>query len=371
MGLGESLQNHHHYMMVESFESKTALHKGKKISSIALYIPPNSLTTTLSANYEGLAGGATKALTGSRLGGSFIQNIGDTLAASFTGMADISGKLISKAPIGKVMMAAGAGMAVNNHMALVYRGPGEVRTHSFNFSFFPKDPPEAEMVNKIINDFKNGMSPTLVSVLGNDAPRLTAPYFKSPRQYEITFLSAGKKEPNRHLFQIKKSVIQSMTINHDPQGVVGFHNDGAPVQATIQLQFKELEHVISADSPSEEAQKFAAAVSAADQATEVAIAKAANEEAIQANIATGTGGPSGGASDYRLKDNISLLQEEGFGIPNIYSFNYKWDTKTTWIGVMAQELLDTGYSDAVGIDSEGFYNVDYSKLGFPMIGVRQ
>ena len=349
-------------MMVESFESKTALHKGKKISSIALYIPPNSLTTTLSANSEGLAGGATKALTGSRLGGSFIQNIGDTLAASFTGMADISGKLISKAPIGKDMMAAGAGMAVNNHMALVYRGPGEFRTHSFNFSFFPKDPPEAEMVNKIINDFKNGMSPTLVSVLGNDAPRLTAPYFKSPRQYEITFLSAGKKEPNRHLFQIKKSVIQSMTINHDPQGVVGFHNDGAPVQSTIQLQFKELEHVISADSPSEEAQKFAAAVSAADQATEAVTAQAENAKTDPMALRR---------SDYRLKDNISLLQEEGFGIPNIYSFNYKWDTKTTWIGVMAQELLDTGYSDAVGIDSEGFYNVDYSKLGFPMIGVRQ
>ena len=75
-------------------------------------------------------------------------------------------------------------------------------------------------------------------------------------------------------------------------------------------------------------------------------------------------------SDFRLKDNITLLQGERFGIPNIYSFNYKWDAETTWIGVMAQELLDTGYSDAVGIDSEGFYNVDYSKLGFPMIGFK-
>jgi len=75
-------------------------------------------------------------------------------------------------------------------------------------------------------------------------------------------------------------------------------------------------------------------------------------------------------SDFRLKDNITLLQEEGFGIPNIYSFNYKWDAETTWIGVMAQELLDIGYSDAVGTDSEGFYNVDYSKLGFPMIGFK-
>ena len=68
-------------------------------------------------------------------------------------------------------------------------------------------------------------------------------------------------------------------------------------------------------------------------------------------------------SDYRLKDNITLLQEEKAGIPNIYSFNYKWDTKTTWTGVIAQELLDTGYSDAVGVDSEGFYYVNYSRLG--------
>ena len=90
--------------------------------------------------------------------------------------------------------------------------------------------------------------------------------------------------------------------------------------------------------------------------------------AVTAHASTPLGRPP---SDYRLKDNITLLQEEGFGIPNIYSFNYKWDAKTTWIGVMAQELLDTGYSDAVGIDSEGFYNVDYSRLGFPMIGVRQ
>ncbi len=33
---------------------------------------------------------------------------------------------------------------------------------------------------------------------------------------------------------------------------------------------------------------------------------------------------------------------------------------------MAQELLDTDYSDAVSIDPKGYYMVDYSKLGFPM-----
>ena len=75
-------------------------------------------------------------------------------------------------------------------------------------------------------------------------------------------------------------------------------------------------------------------------------------------------------SDFRLKNNILLLQKATSILPNIYTFKYKWDNFTNYIGVMAQELLDTGYSDAVGTDSEGFYFVDYSRLGFPMIGFK-
>ena len=71
-------------------------------------------------------------------------------------------------------------------------------------------------------------------------------------------------------------------------------------------------------------------------------------------------------SDIRLKDNIQLLQEGKDGDPNIYSFKYKWDSETTWSGVMAQELLNTTHADAVGITSDGFYMVDYHKLGIPM-----
>ena len=39
-----------------------------------------------------------------------------------------------------------------------------------------------------------------------------------------------------------------MTVNHDPQGIVGFHPDGAPVQTTLSLNFQEIEYVISGDS---------------------------------------------------------------------------------------------------------------------------
>ena len=90
----------------------------------------------------------------------------------------------------------------------------------------------------------------------------------------------------------------------------------------------------------------------------------------------GGGGGSGGSggsgsygsmfSDIRLKDNIALLEKGTSDSPNIYSFNYRWDKDTKWRGVMAQELLDTKHSDAVTVSPQGFYMVDYTKLGFPM-----
>ena len=91
------------------------------------------------------------------------------------------------------------------------------------------------------------------------------------------------------------------------------------------------------------------------------------------NAAANSGGGGGGGgfdlfnvgtwSDIRLKDNIELLEEGKDGDPNIYSFNYKWDSDTTWSGVMAQELLNTRHADAVRVSPEGFYKVDYTKLG--------
>ena len=107
------------------------------------------------------------------------------------------------------------------------------------------------------------------------------------------------------------------------------------------------------------------------------------EKQRQANAAAnarggGSGGGGGilggvtravGISDIRLKDNIQLLEEGKGGDPNIYSFSYKWDKDTKWRGVMAQELIGTKHSDAV-INTEGFYMVDYARLGFPMVKIQ-
>ena len=360
--LGKDVAQGQHYMLIDSYESSSAVDRegqGTRISSIALYIPPGALTTTIGQNYEALKGGARLAAMGASEGAGASDVLIDAMTS-----------VVTKPRIIDDFRAAGHGLARNAHMALVYRGPSAFRSHAFQFEFWPKSEDETKIVQTILNDFQQGSTPRMGASIG-DVNKLTAPYFHAPRQWEIKFCkgktieadrqaqaATGAGGTNPYLFQIQRSVIESITVNHDPDGVVGFHADGAPVHTRLGITFKEIQYVTSTDKISEEAQDSIDSIESRKKM----------HAAVTAHASTPLGRSP---SDYRLKDNITLLQEEGFGIPNIYSFNYKWDAKTTWIGVMAQELLDTGYSNAVGIDSEGFYNVDYSRLGFPMIGVRQ
>jgi len=250
-GLGKEVAGGQHYMMIDSYESRTALETmGARKSSIALYIPPNALKTTIGANFDGLVGGVGSA----KMGGVLIGGGEFSLSKMAGSTGDMAQKLFAKTETSKNFFAAGAGLAVNNHMALVYRGPQEFRTHDFVFQFFPKDGAEASTIKRIINDLKNGMTPRLSGAGKGDKQRLTAPFFKSPRQYKIFFMKGGAS--NNHLFKIGTSILKSMTVNHDPQGIVGFHPDGAPVQTTLSLNFQEIEYLISGDSVSEQTEQL-------------------------------------------------------------------------------------------------------------------
>lgn len=66
-------------------------------------------------------------------------------------------------------------------------------------------------------------------------------------------------------------------------------------------------------------------------------------------------------SDIRLKENIVLIGSSNSGI-NIYEYNYISDPETRYVGVIAQELLDTQFKEAVVIAENGYYAVDYNKI---------
>ena len=71
--------------------------------------------------------------------------------------------------------------------------------------------------------------------------------------------------------------------------------------------------------------------------------------------------PSTNRSDKRLKNILKKVGQSDSGI-NIYYFTYKFNSRVIYQGVIAQELLNTPFEDALVVDKNGFYSVDYSKL---------
>lgn len=65
-------------------------------------------------------------------------------------------------------------------------------------------------------------------------------------------------------------------------------------------------------------------------------------------------------SDERLKENIKFVETKN-GV-NVYTWNYIWDKAVRFVGVMAQELLNTKYAYAVSTNANGYYQVNYSTL---------
>ena len=251
------------YMLLTSYESKNAIEStgqsgfsnqgsnssytpGIAKSSIALYIPPNALKTGHVATYgSDVAGAATRAAMGSKFTGD--SSMGDIIMAGLKGAGITAVEAVAKQADKGTGMLAAQGIAINNHLALTYKGPTQFRQHEFSFTFFPKNKPEADTIQLIIKDFENGMLPRMKGISKIAGRTLSAPFFQSPRHWTIDFFKkTGEK--NNYLFQIGKSVITAMTVNHDQQSTVSLHiEDESPVQTSLSLTFQEIELQISSD----------------------------------------------------------------------------------------------------------------------------
>ena len=222
-----------HYMMINSYESKSAIstNEDSMLSSIGLYIPPAALTTKFTGDYTSKDGAAT---TAKMTEAEFVSG-GKALLEKATQV------VIATVDKGGFMSAQGK--APNNHVALLYKGPGSFRDHSFAFKFFPKNESESDLVKDIISEFKNGTLPKLSNDNSNNL--LNSSFFKAPRHHKIKFFNGAGENP--YLFTIGTSVIKDMSVNYDPQSLVGFHSDGSPVQIDLTLTFQEIELQVSED----------------------------------------------------------------------------------------------------------------------------
>jgi hypothetical protein len=74
-------------------------------------------------------------------------------------------------------------------------------------------------------------------------------------------------------------------------------------------------------------------------------------------------------SDRRLKMDVVELENTAEGL-KLYSWKYKSDPVTTWVGVMAQDLVET-HPEALETGSDGFYRVRYDRFGVQMMTLEQ
>ena len=244
-----------HYMIIDSYESKNAvtsegqssdygMSTAPKLSSIGLYIPAGSLTTSFTGNYEGKEGAATAA----RAAGAILGD--ESFFTKFKDVMNAAGQKVFGGAALKADQATGffsaQGKTPNNHMALVYRGPNTFRQHTFAFKFFPKNSAESETARKIVEELRFGTLPRMSGGTAG-ANSIKDPFFKSPRHHTINFYKGGSgansrgTKTNTKLFTIGKSVITNLVLNYDPQSVVSFHKDGNPVQIDMTVTFQEIE----------------------------------------------------------------------------------------------------------------------------------
>lgn len=198
--------------------------KKRKVATISLYIP-DTLNFQYNAGYGNL---------------SLQQVVNETAAAtaSAAGNVPILGTLAKTATLGLSLAQSNAaklalstqGLAINPQQQLLFDGI-DFRTYQLSFTFTPYSRQEAETVKEIIKLFRFHAAPQITTAAAGM-------FFVPPSTFDLDFLFNGQR--NKNVSRVAESVIENIDVNYAPNGWAA-HDDGAPVQTTLTMNFKEIE----------------------------------------------------------------------------------------------------------------------------------
>ena len=188
--------------------------------SIILYMPPEGMKYTYSADYEALetdlAGDIAAGISG------VINEAGfkDKLQAAAMGTSAVAQELIKTAGFGVAAIIPGfenakavydkfKGQAKNPNLESVFKAV-PFREFTFPFTFAPKNEKEKDMVHKILQLFRFHMLPERQSNANG--------YFNVPSEFQITYMYRDNE--NSYLPRISRCVLKQCEINYAPEGVV-------------------------------------------------------------------------------------------------------------------------------------------------------
>ncbi len=118
------------------------------------------------------------------------------------------------------------GAVPNPHLQAIFSGV-ELRSHSFQWTFAPRNPAESKNLRAIVNEIKKNSLPNY-STTGTAA-------LQYPPMVEIALM--GFNEP---LINFKKCLIKSVSVNYAPAGIPSFFA-GSREPTMIQLEIQLLE----------------------------------------------------------------------------------------------------------------------------------
>jgi hypothetical protein len=134
--------------------------------------------------------------------------------------------------IGDVVLK-GKGYAINPQLQMMFRGVG-FRSFQLSFMFTPKSLEESGEVDAIIKTFKYHFSPGLQAGKTDSTQSM---FLTSPSIFNVQF-KIGQNE-NQYVPNYGDCVLSDIDVNYAPNGFAA-HENGAPVQTTLNLTFKEI-----------------------------------------------------------------------------------------------------------------------------------
>jgi hypothetical protein len=198
----------------------------RKVATISLYIP-DTLNFQYNAGYGNLS----------------LQQVANEVAGTAAAAlknVPIMGTLANMGTLGLSAAQSNAarlalstqGLAINPQQQLLFDGI-DFRTYQMAFTFTPYSRQEAETVKEIIKLFRYHAAPQITT-------SAAGMFFVPPSTFNLDFLFNGQR--NTNVTKVTESVIENIDVNYAPNGWAA-HDDGAPVQTTLTINFKEIELV--------------------------------------------------------------------------------------------------------------------------------
>lgn len=133
------------------------------------------------------------------------------------------------------LLARSNGQILNPNTELLFNGV-KLRSFNFDFDFTPRSADEAQIVKKIIREFKVNMAPNST---GNGL------FLSSPNIFQLSYKTGTEKHKFLHSF--KPMALVNMSVNYTGSGTYATYSDTTPVHMKMTLSFQELNPIYSED----------------------------------------------------------------------------------------------------------------------------